>query len=59
MAENSSVLIERKQVMNYILTGVSPFHGGATSLRYGMRYAISRAIDVVDVTLCRFMQDLK
>jgi len=32
-----TVLIGRTQLMNYMLAGVSLFHGGATSLRYGMR----------------------
>ena len=60
MAENNSVLIGRKPVMNYVLACLSLFHGGAGEISVKARgRAISRAIDVVEVTRRRFMPDLK
>jgi DNA-binding protein len=60
MAENNSVLIGRKPVMNYVLACISLFHGGASEIFVKARgRAISRAVDVVEVTRRRFMPDLK
>jgi len=60
MAENNSVLIGRKPVMNYVLACISLFHGGANEISVKARgRAITRAVDVVEVTRCRFMPDLK
>jgi len=60
MAENNSVLIGRKPVMNYVLTCISLFHGGANEISVKARgRAITRAVDVVKVTRRRFMPDLK
>ena len=60
MAENNSVLIGRKPVMNYVLACISLFHGGASEISVKARgRAISRAVDVVEVTRRRFMPDLK
>jgi len=60
MAEDNSVLIGRKPVMNYVLACISLFHGGASEVSVKARgNAISRAIDVVEVTRRRFMPDLK
>ena len=60
MAENNSVLIGRKPVMNYVLACISLFHGGANEIFVKARgRAISRAVDVVEVTRRRFMPDLK
>ena len=59
MAENNSVLIGRKPVMNYVLACIL-FHGGASEISVKARgRAISRAVDVVEVTRRRFMPDLK
>jgi len=60
MAENDSVLIGRKPVMNYVLACLSLFHGGASEISVKARgRAITRAVDVVEVTRRRFMPDLK
>ena len=60
MAENNSVLIGRKPVMNYVLACISLFHGGANEISVKARgRAITRAVDVVEVTRRRFMLDLK
>ena len=60
MAENSSVLIGKKPVMNYVLACLSLFHGGATEISVKARgRAICRAVDVVEITTRRFMPDLK
>ena len=59
MAEKNSVLIGKKPVMNYVLACLSLFHGGATEISVKARgRAISRAVDVVEVTKRRFMPDL-
>ena len=60
MAENNSVLIGRKPVMNCVLACIPIFHGGAGEISVKARgRAISRAVDVVEVTKRRFMPDLK
>ncbi len=60
MAENNSVLIGRKPIMNYVLACISLFHGGASEISVKARgRAISRAVDVAEVTRRRFMPDLK
>jgi DNA-binding protein Alba len=60
MAENNSVLIGRKPVMNYVLACISLFHDGAIEISVKARgRAISRAVDVAEVTRRRFMPDLK
>jgi len=60
MAENNSVLIGRKPVMNYVLACISLFHGGANEISVKAKgRAITRAVDVVEVTRRRFMLDLK
>ena len=60
MADKNSVLIGKKPVMNYVLACLSLFHGGATEVSVKARgRAISRAVDVVEVTKRRFMPDLK
>jgi DNA-binding protein len=59
MAENNSVLIGRKPVMNYVLACISLFHGRANEISVKARgRAITRAVDVVEVTRRRFMLDL-
>jgi len=58
--ESNSVLIGRKPVMNYVLACITLFHGGADEVNVKARgRAISRAVDVVEVTRRRFMPDLK
>jgi DNA-binding protein len=46
--------------MNYVLACITLFHGGANEVMVKARgRAISRAVDVVEVTRRRFMPDLK
>lgn len=46
--------------MNYVLACISLFHGGANEISVKARgRAITRAVDVVEVTRRRFMLDLK
>ena len=60
MSESNNVLIGRKPVMNYVLACITLFHGGANEINVKARgRAISRAVDVVEVTRRRFMPDLK
>jgi DNA-binding protein len=60
MTKDNSVLIGRKPVMNYVLACISLFHSGATEISVKARgRAISRAVDVAEVTRRRFMPDLK
>ena len=60
MDENNSLLIGKKLLMNYLLACVSIFHVGEIEVlvNAGGR-AISRAVDVVDVTGHRFMPNIK
>ena len=60
MSESNNVLIGRKPVMNYVLACITLFHGGANEVKVKARgRAISRAVDVVEVTRRRFMPDVK
>ena len=60
MAESNSVLIGKKPVMNYVLACISLFHAGEKEVLVKARgRAISRAVDVVEVTRRRFMPDLQ
>jgi len=60
MADSNAVLIGKKPVMNYVLACLSLFHGGAGEISVKARgRAISRAVDVVEVTRRRFMPDLQ
>ncbi len=60
MSESNNVLIGRKPVMNYVLACITLFHGGANEINVKARgRAISRAVDVVEVTRRRFLPDVK
>ena len=60
MSESNNVLIGRKPVMNYVLACITLFHGGANEVNVKARgRAISRAVDVVEVTRRKFMPDVK
>jgi DNA-binding protein len=60
MARDNSVLIGKKTVMNYVLACISLFHAGENEVFVKARCrAISRAVNVVEVTRRRFMPDLK
>jgi len=60
MSESNSVLIGRKPAMNYVLACITLFHGGADEINIKARgRAISRAVDVVEITRRRFLPDVK
>jgi DNA-binding protein len=59
MVENNSVLIGKKPVINYVLACISLFHAGEQEVFVKARgRAISRAVDVVEVTRNRFMPNI-
>ena len=60
MTEDNVVYIGNKPVMNYVLAVVTQFNNGATEVTIKARgRAISRAVDVAEVTRNRFMTDSK
>jgi len=60
MSESNAVLIGRKPAMNYVLACITLFHGGANEINVKARgRAISRAVDVVEITRRRFLPDIK
>jgi DNA-binding protein len=59
MAENDVVFVGSKPVMNYVLAVVTQFHNGAKDVRILARgQAISRAVDVAEVSRSRFLADV-
>jgi archaea-specific DNA-binding protein len=60
MAEDDVVFVGNKPVMNYVLAVVTQFNGGAKDVRIMARgRAISRAVDVAEVSRSRFLPDVK
>ena len=60
MSENNAVLVGRKPVMNYVLACITLFHGGAKEINVKARgQAISRAVDIVEITRRRFLPNVK
>ena len=60
LVDDNCVLIGGKPVMSYVLACLSLFHAGATQVSIKARgKAISRAVDVAEVTRRRFMPYLK
>lgn len=60
MSVNNAVLVGRKPVMNYVLACITLFHGGAKEVNVKARgRAISRAVDIVEITRRRFLPDVK
>lgn len=60
MTEDNVVYIGNKPVMNYVLAVVTQFNNGASEVAVKARgKAISRAVDVVEVSRNRFLQDAK
>ncbi|VVB97380.1 DNA/RNA-binding protein Alba 2 [uncultured archaeon] len=60
MTEDNVVYIGNKPVMNYVLAVVTQFNNGANEVTIKARgRAISRAVDVAEVTRNRFMTDSK
>ena len=59
MAEDDVVFVGNKPVMNYVLAVVTQFNGGAKDVRIMARgRAISRAVDVAEVSRSRFLRDV-
>jgi len=53
-------LVGNKPPMSYVLAVVTQFHNGATNVHVKARgRAISRAVDVAEITRNKFMTDLK
>lgn len=60
MAEDDVVYIGNKPVMNYVLAVVTQFNNGAQQVTIKSRgRAISRAVDVAEVSKNRFLNDVK
>ena len=60
MSENNSVLIGKKEVMNYVLACITLLHGGANEINVKARgRAISHAVDVVEILRRKFLPDVK
>ena len=59
MAEDDVVFVGNKPVMNYVLAVVTQFSSGAKDVRIMARgRAISRAVDVAEVSRSRFLPDV-
>jgi DNA-binding protein len=59
MAEDDVVFVGNKPVMNYVLAVVTQFNSGAKEVRVMARGgAISRAVDVAEVSRSRFLGDV-
>jgi DNA-binding protein len=59
MAEDDVVFVGNKPVMNYVLAVVTQFNSGANEVRIMARgRAISRAVDVAEVSRSRFLPDV-
>ena len=59
MAEDDVVFVGNKPVMNYVLAVVTQFNNGAKDVRIMARgRAISRAVDVAEVSRSRFLPDV-
>ncbi len=59
MAEEDVVFVGNKPVMNYVLAVVTQFNSGAKEVKIMARgRAISRAVDVAEVSRSRFLPDV-
>jgi nucleoid protein Alba len=59
MAQENVVLIGKKPTMNYVLAVVTQFNNGAKNVKIRARgNAISRAVDVAEISRNRFLTDL-
>jgi len=60
MAEENVVFIGNKALMNYVLAVVKEFNSGAAEVTIKARgRAISRAVDVAEVSKNRFLQEAR
>jgi DNA-binding protein len=56
----NTVFIGKKPTMNYVLAVVTQFNGGATEVTIKARgNSISKAVDVKEIVISRFMPNLK
>ncbi len=59
MAQDDVVFVGNKPVMNYVLAVVTQFNSGAKEVKIMARgRAISRAVDVAEVSRSRFLGDV-
>jgi DNA-binding protein len=60
MAEENTVFIGKKPIMNYVLAVVTQFNAGSSEIVLKARgRAISRAVDVAEIVRNRFLNDIK
>jgi archaea-specific DNA-binding protein len=58
MGQEDVVFVGNKPLMNYVLAVVTQFNNGAKDIKIMARgRAISRAVDVAEVSRSRFLQD--
>jgi DNA-binding protein len=59
MVQEEVVFVGNKPLMNYVLAVVTQFNNGAEGIKIMARgRAISRAVDVAEVSRSRFLQDI-
>ncbi|MDD1760656.1 MAG: DNA-binding protein Alba [Methanothrix sp.] len=59
MGQEDVVFVGNKPLMNYVLAVVTQFNNGAKDIKIMARgRAISRAVDVAEVSRSRFLQDV-
>ena len=59
MGQEDVVFVGNKPLMNYVLSVVTQFNNGAKDIKIMARgRAISRAVDVAEVSRTRFLQDI-
>ena len=59
MGQEEVVFVGNKPLMNYVLAVVTQFNNGAKDIKIMARgRAISRAVDVAEVSRSRFLQDV-
>ena len=59
MGQEDVVFVGNKPLMNYVLSVVTQFNNGAKDIKIMARgRAISRAVDVAEVSRSRFLQDI-
>ena len=59
-ADDNTVYIGKKGIMNYVLAVVTQFNGGAAEVSVKARgKIISRAVDVAEIVRHRFMPEVK
>lgn len=59
MGQEDVVFVGNKPLMNYVLAVVTQFNNGAKDIKIMARgRAISRAVDVAEVSRSRFLQDI-